>query len=156
LVDIVNYIFISLIYAEITMELSEALFNLVHAVRNNMKQEIKLLNIDLSPMHLKSLKVISHIDDCTGQKLADFMGRDKAQINRLIKELLSQELIIKTDNEKDKRSHLLTLSVKGIEIITLFKTAEKQLFDKMVNNVSAEEIADFIQLTQTLKANLNE
>ncbi|MEH6595845.1 MAG: MarR family transcriptional regulator [Colwellia polaris] len=138
------------------MELSEALFNLVHAVRNNMKQEIKLLNIDLSPMHLKSLKVISHIDDCTGQKLADFMGRDKAQINRLIKELLSQELIIKTDNEKDKRSHLLTLSVKGIEIITLFKTAEKQLFDKMVNNVSAEEIADFIQLTQTLKANLNE
>ena len=45
------------------MELSEALFNLVHAVRNNMKQEIKLLNIDLSPMHLKSLKVISHIDD---------------------------------------------------------------------------------------------
>ena len=138
------------------MELSEALFNLVHAVRNNMKQEIKLLNIDLSPIQLKSLKVISHIDDCTGQKLADFMGRDKAQINRLIKELLSQELIIKTDNEKDKRSHLLTLSVKGIEIITLFKTAEKQLFDKMVNNVSAEEIADFIQLTQTLKANLNE
>ena len=138
------------------MELSEALFNLVHAVRNNMKQEIKLLNIDLSPMHLKSLKVISHIDECTGQKLADFMGRDKAQINRLIKELLSQELIIKTDNEKDKRSHLLTLSVKGIEIITLFKTAEKQLFDKMVNNVSAEEVADFIQLSQTLKANLNE
>lgn len=138
------------------MELSEALFNLVHAVRNNMKQEIKLLNIDLSPMHLKSLKVISRIDDCTGQKLADFMGRDKAQINRLIKELLSQELIIKTDNEKDKRSHLLTLSVKGIEIITLFKTAEKQLFDKMVNNVSAEKIADFIALSQTLRANLNE
>ena len=138
------------------MELSEALFNLVHAVRNNMKQEIKLLNIDLSPMHLKSLKVISRIDDCTGQKLADFMGRDKAQINRLIKELLSQELIIKTDNEKDKRSHLLTLSVKGIEIITLFKTAEKQLFDKMVNNVSAEKITDFIQLSQTLRANLDE
>ena len=146
----------SLIYAEKTMELSEALFNLVHAVRNNMKQEIKLLNIDLSPMHLKSLKVISHIDYCTGQKLADFMGRDKAQINRLIKELLSQELIIKADNEKDKRSHLLTLSVKGIEIITLFKTAEKQLFDKMVNNVSAEKIADFIELSQTLRANLNE
>ena len=138
------------------MELSEALFNLVHAVRNNMKQEIKLLAIDLSPMHLKSLKVISLIDDCTGQKLADFMGRDKAQINRLIKELLSQELITKTDNEKDKRSHILTLSIKGNEIIALFRTAEKQLFDKMVNNVSAEKISDFIELSQTLRENLNE
>ena len=146
----------SLIYAEKTMELSEALFNLVHAVRNNMKQEIKLLAIDLSPMHLKSLKVISLIDDCTGQKLADFMGRDKAQINRLIKELLSQELITKTDNEKDKRSHILTLSIKGNEIIALFRTAEKQLFDKMVNNVSAEKIADFIELSQILRENLNE
>ena len=138
------------------MELSEALFSLVHAVRNNMRQEIKLLEIDLSPMHLKSLKVISMIDDCTGQKLADFMGRDKAQINRLIKELVSQELITKKDNEKDKRSQLLTLSVKGNERIVLFKTAEKHVFDKMANDIPPEQMKDFIQLTQVLKCNLQE
>jgi len=138
------------------MELSEALFSLVHAVRSNMKQEIKQLAIDLSPMHLKSLKVISIIDDCTGQKLADFMGRDKAQINRLIKELVNQELIKKTDNVNDKRSHLLTLSVKGVEIIGLFRTAEKCVFNKMVNDIPTEKIDDFIQLTQILKNNLIE
>lgn len=138
------------------MELSEALFSLVHAVRSNMKQEIKQLAIDLSPMHLKSLKVISIIDDCTGQKLADFMGRDKAQINRLIKELVNQELITKTDNVNDKRSHLLTLSVKGVEIIGLFRTAEKCVFNKMVNDIPTEKIDDFIQLTQILKNNLIE
>ncbi|AZQ84885.1 MarR family transcriptional regulator [Colwellia sp. Arc7-635] len=136
------------------MELSEALFSLVHAVRSNMKQEIKQLAIDLSPMHLKSLKVISIIDDCTGQKLADFMGRDKAQINRLIKELVNQELITKTDNVNDKRSHLLTLSVKGVEIIGLFRTAEKCVFNKMVNDIPTEKIDDFIQLIQILKNNL--
>jgi DNA-binding MarR family transcriptional regulator len=138
------------------MELSEALFSLVHAVRSNMKQEIKQLAIDLSPMHLKSLKVISIIDDCTGQKLADFMGRDKAQINRLIKELVNQELITKTDNVNDKRSHLLTLSIKGVEIIGLFRTAEKCVFNKMVNDIPTEKIDDFIQLTQILKNNLIE
>lgn len=137
------------------MELSEALFSLVHTVRHNMQQEIKLLALDLSPMHLKSLKVISFIDNCTGQKLADFMGRDKAQINRLIKELVNQELIIKKDNEKDKRSQLLTLSTKGSEIIVLFKKAEKHVFDKMANDIPREKIEDFIELTQTLKSNLN-
>ncbi|MBU2925993.1 MarR family transcriptional regulator [Colwellia sp. 4_MG-2023] len=137
------------------MELSEAIFGLVHAVRNNMKQEIKLLSIDLAPMHLKSLKVISIIDNCTGQKLADFMGRDKAQINRLIKELVSQELITKIDNENDKRSHLLKLSIKGDKIIELFKIAEKRVFNKMANDISPEKIDDFIQLTQILQSNLN-
>ena len=137
------------------MELSEALFSLVHAVRNNMRREIKQLEIDLSPMHLKSLKVISMIDECTGQKLADFMGRDKAQINRLIKELVSQELITKKDNKKDKRSQLLTLSIKGNERIVLFKAAEKRVFDKMANNIQPEQLKDFIQLTQIFKRNLN-
>lgn len=136
------------------MELSEALFSLVHKVRNNMQHEIKLLALDLSPMHLKSLKVISIIDDCTGQKLADFMGRDKAQINRLIKELVCQELITKADNEKDKRSQFLLLSVKGIEIMNMFQNAEKQVFNKMINDISPEQIEDFIQVTQKLKNNL--
>ena len=105
-------------------------------------------------MHLKSLKVISIIDNCTGQKLADFMGRDKAQINRLIKELVSQELITKIDNENDKRSHLLKLSIKGDKIIELFKTAEKRVFNKMASDISPEKIDDFIQLTQILQSNL--
>lgn len=136
------------------MELSEALFSLVHKVRNNMGHEIKLLALDLSPMHLKSLKVISIIDDCTGQKLADFMGRDKAQINRLIKELVNQALITKTDNEHDKRSQFLVLSVKGREIMKKFKHAEKQVFNKMINDIPPEQIEAFIEVTQKLRNNL--
>lgn len=136
------------------MELSEALFSLVHSVRNNMKHEIKLLDLDLSPMHFKSLKVISMIEGCTGQKLADFMGRDKAQINRLIKELVSQELIVKEENENDKRSQFLVLSATGREIMQMFKTIEKRVFSQMVGDISAEKIDTFIEVTQKLKSNL--
>ncbi|GHE94838.1 MarR family winged helix-turn-helix transcriptional regulator [Thalassotalea profundi] len=136
------------------MELSEALFSLVHAVRKNMKHEIKQLALDLSPMHLKSLKVISLIDGCTGQKLADFMDRDKAQINRLIKELVHQELIIKTDNEQDKRSQHIVLSSKGEEMMKMFKNVEKNVFNRMVNDIPSAQIEDFIDTIQLLKINL--
>lgn len=136
------------------MELSEALFTLVHTVRSNIKKEIKLLALDLSPMLLKSLKVISTIDECTGQKLADFMGRDKAQINRLIKELVNQALITKRNNEKDKRSQFLVLSEKGREVMTVFQCTEKGVFSKMTNDISPEQIDVFIELTQRLTNNL--
>ena len=136
------------------MELSEALFSLVHTVRINMKHEIKLLALDLSPMHLKALKVISIINDCTGQKLADFMGRDKAQINRLLKELVNQELITKIDNEKDKRSQFLVLSTQGTEIMTMFKKVEKKVFNSMIKDIPSAKIEDFIAITQLLKSNL--
>lgn len=138
----------------VAMELSEALFSLVHTVRNNIKHEIKLLSVELSTMHFKTLKVISLIDDCTGQKLAEFMDRDKAQINRLIKALVDQKLITKVDNEHDKRSQFLLLSAQGEQIMTLFNKAEKKVFDTMLNDIPPKQIDSFIALAQKLKDNL--
>lgn len=136
------------------MELSEALFNLMHAVRGNLGQQVKLLDKDLSPMHLKSMKVITRLEACTGQKMADFMGRDKAQVNRLIKELVKQELVVKADNPADKRSQILVLSDKGADIMKRFKIAEKQLFNTMSEGVPKEQLGEVVEVLEKLHANL--
>lgn len=136
------------------MKLNEALFNLVHTVRNNMAQQVKQLDLGLSPMHMKSLKLISKLDECTGQKMADFMGRDKAQINRLLKELVNQELITKKDNEKDKRSQLLALTAKGEAIMEKFKVAEQQIFNTMIDGIAPEQLDSFIDVAERLRKNL--
>ena len=137
------------------MELSEALFNLMHAVRSNILHKIKMLDIELTPMHLKSLKVIANMEACTGQKLANFMGRDKAQVNRLIKELVNQQLVIKMENTQDKRSQLLVLSASGEEIMTAFAQAEKEVFEKMIGDIPAANLEGFIDIANRLKANLD-
>ncbi|GAA6183464.1 MarR family transcriptional regulator [Aliiglaciecola sp. NS0011-25] len=136
------------------MELNEALFSLLHTVRNTIIEQVKQLDSDLSPMHLKSLKVISKIDDCTGQKLATFMVRDKAQINRLIKELVNQELVIKSCNENDGRSQILSLSSRGKKFIDKFNKIEKQVFDTMLKDIEPDEVANFIELAKKFKSNL--
>lgn len=136
------------------MELSEALFNLIHEVRLNMLHQVKMLDLDMSPMHLKTMKAIAKIDNCTGQQLAKFMGRDKAQINRLIKELVSQGLVEKVDNENDKRSHLLFLSEAGQEVMAKFSILENQIFTTMVEGVAPEQIEGFIETANLLRTNL--
>ncbi|MBU2876606.1 MULTISPECIES: MarR family winged helix-turn-helix transcriptional regulator [Alteromonadaceae] len=136
------------------MELNEALFSLLHTVRNTIIEQVKQLDSDLSPMHLKSLKVISKIDDCTGQKLATFMVRDKAQINRLIKELVNQELVIKSCNENDGRSQILSLSSRGKKFIDKFNKIEKQVFETMLKDIEPQEVANFIELAKKFKSNL--
>lgn len=137
------------------MNLNEALFSLMHIVRNTTLHQLKALGLELSPMHLKSLNVISTIENCTGQKLADFLGRDKAQINRLIKELVNQEFVIKTNNVNDKRSQILTLTPQSEALIKQFKQVEKEVSVEMAKDISPEQIEDFIELTQQFKQNLN-
>ncbi|MCF2949454.1 MarR family transcriptional regulator [Paraglaciecola aquimarina] len=136
------------------MNLNEALFSLMHSVRSTMLLRLKQLDKNLSPMHMKSLKVISKLEESTGQQLADFLGRDKAQINRLIKELVKQKMVTKIDNPKDKRSQLLTLTESGHELVKRFNKVEKELFDIMALNIEPEDLQAFIQLSQKLKVNL--
>lgn len=138
------------------MSLNEELFSLFHTVRNSMIHNVKSIDENLSPMHLKSLKIISTIDECTGQKLADFMRRDKAQINRLIKELVKQSLIYKVDNEKDKRSQLLLLTERGNELVAQFNAIEQEVFNAMVGEVTSEQVVMFMQIAQQFKQNLRE
>ncbi|REG82900.1 MarR family winged helix-turn-helix transcriptional regulator [Marinomonas pollencensis] len=137
------------------MNLDEALFSLIHTVRNTMIQQLKSLDINLSPMHLKALKAVSKIDQCTGQKLADFMGRDKAQINRLIKELVNQDLVVKTSNEQDKRSQLLILASSGETLIKQFNRVEKDVFEAMSAELAGDKLEEFIEMTQKFKSNLD-
>jgi DNA-binding MarR family transcriptional regulator len=100
------------------------------------------------------MKVISKIEDCTGQQLADFLGRDKAQINRLIKELVNQELVFKKDNPKDKRSQLLALTDTGEVLFKRFRRVEHEIFETMAADIEPEELERFIQISQKLKSNL--
>lgn len=136
------------------MEIGETLFELIHTVRNNILHKVKMLNLDLTPMHLKSLKVISKVEQCTGQKLASVMGRDKAQINRLIKELVAQALVLKKDHVQDKRSQILVLTPAGQAIMKTFKQAEKEVFEKMLADVPHSQLTAFVETAEKLKANL--
>lgn len=138
------------------MNVNDALFSLMHSFRNNMMHEIKMLDLDLSPMHLKSLKIISTIEGCTGQKLAAFMGRDKAQINRLIKDLVNQEFVIKTCDTKDKRIQHLTLSPSAEEVVSQFNLVENKVVNAMSKGIEAEKIEQFIEIANKLKNNLTE
>lgn len=137
------------------MELSEALFSLLHTVRHTINQQVKVSTLDLSLMHLKSLKLISMIDECTGQKLTALMGRDKAQINRLIKELVNQELVIKTDNINDGRSQILSLSERGSDYIKKFNNIESQVISQMAQGIAVEDVENFIRLAKIFRNNLS-
>jgi DNA-binding MarR family transcriptional regulator len=137
------------------MKLNDALFNLLNTIRNTILSEIKNTSLALAPMQFKSLKIISQIEACTGQKLTDYLGRDKAQINRLIKELVEKDLVTKTQCEQDKRSQIISLTENGKHALRIFTQVEERVFSDMLKDVSSEEKEIFTKLVLTFKSNLN-
>ncbi|MBS99822.1 MAG: MarR family transcriptional regulator [Oceanospirillaceae bacterium] len=143
----------------IDIPIGEALHRLLHAYKRAMRQAYRDLGIELAVAQIRTLKVIRQYQylmagPCTAQAIASQIGRDKAQIARMVKELLSAELIEKRSNPEDGRSQLLLLTPLGEAILEQIRAAERQASLRMAEGLAKEELATFVRLGDTMTANL--
>ena len=105
-------------------------------------------------MHARMLKVIGLRPGITQQEIVALTGRDKAQIARLIKELLSKELIDKKQDQQDKRIYRLYLTMEAREIVDTVMAVQTQVADHFFAKLSADESDEFKRLLDKIQAGL--
>ncbi|WP_295798325.1 MarR family transcriptional regulator [uncultured Microbulbifer sp.] len=90
----------------------------------------------------------------TAQSIAQRMQRDKAQITRVLKELINDVLIEKQANPQDGRSQLLFPTRKGSAVMTQLLEAEEETAKAMTRSLTNQELQEFAELTARMVANL--
>lgn len=132
----------------------DSLFKLVHSLKKNMQVQIESLDLDIAPMHVRVLKIISKKPQCTAIDIAHFLDRDKAQVTRLLSSLFKQELIVKEPNPEDKRSQCLRITSQGQEIMEKISGVDKTIFEKMAHNITTQELDEFERVSKIMVQNL--
>ncbi|MBY5946929.1 MarR family winged helix-turn-helix transcriptional regulator [Photobacterium rosenbergii] len=132
----------------------ESLFQLVHMLKRHMHEHIEQLNLNITPMHLRVLKIINKKQSCTAIDIAQFLNRDKAQVTRLLNELIKQNLIEKVPNPEDKRSQRLLVTSEGMAILAQLETIDSKMNDKMMRGISQKELEEFERITGLMTENL--
>ncbi len=84
------------------------------AARNYLTRKLALHGIDMTIEQFKVMVVLWKEGTSTQQNIADFVGKDKASVTRLIAGLEKRSLIARTADENDKRCNLVTLTPQGI------------------------------------------
>ncbi|MBY5921100.1 MarR family winged helix-turn-helix transcriptional regulator [Ferrimonas balearica] len=135
--------------------LLESVFQLFHIVKKAMQQEIEELGLELSPMHVRVLKVIASRTQCTANNVVQGLSRDKAQVTRLLNTLMVQGLLVKKPNPEDKRSQLLALTEVGWEVMEQVEAIDAQITRKMAQGLSSNELAEFQRLAHVITHSLN-
>ncbi|MCM2680305.1 MarR family winged helix-turn-helix transcriptional regulator [Echinimonas agarilytica] len=131
-------------------------FFLVHTLKRQMHERVEQLGLNITPMHVRVMKVIQRKSPCTAVDVAQFLHRDKGQITRLLNALLELELVQKVPNPEDKRSQCLLITDKGERIFKHVATIDTQVLDKMTQNITPEEIAEFQRIASRMAENLAE
>ncbi|RCK52389.1 transcriptional regulator [Thalassospira profundimaris] len=138
------------------MTIGETLHTLLHAYKRALRQAYQQADIPLAISHIRTLKGINAVPDCTPLALSTRTKHDKGQLARLLKDLLAENLIEKHPHPDDKRSNILRLTPKGYQMIKRIKEVEEIAASRMAAGLSPDEITDFNRLANIMSANLAE
>ncbi|WP_144212999.1 MarR family winged helix-turn-helix transcriptional regulator [Shewanella donghaensis] len=134
--------------------LSDTVFSIVHSYRLAMRSSLKANEIGLNGMHVKCLTFINKSHICTANDIVSFFARDKAQIARLIKDMIDNKWLTKEANPEDRRSQILSLTDEGRKLAELIARTQEQVLKQMQQNLSTAEVAAFTKTAAIIAANL--
>ncbi|MEZ9524425.1 MarR family winged helix-turn-helix transcriptional regulator [Enterovibrio norvegicus] len=132
----------------------DSLFQLAHALKRKMLENIEKLELGIAPMNVRVLKIIRMKKNTTAIDIAHLLNRDKAQVTRLLNALIEQNLIQKEPNPEDKRSQRLRLTEGGEEILEQISGIDIKVFEALSEDVSAEEWDTFTRIADKMTRNL--
>ncbi|MDD5052679.1 MAG: MarR family transcriptional regulator [Sulfuricurvum sp.] len=87
-----------------------------YAARNYLTRQLEENGIDMTIEQFKVMVVLWKEGTSTQQNIADFVGKDKASVTRLIAGLEKRSLIQRATACQDKRCNHVTLTPQGIAL----------------------------------------
>ena len=115
-----------------------------------MKRIHKKNNAPIRKPEFQAMLFLSCKEKITMQELGEELHVTKPRVTALVGELLEQDFVVQSIDEKDKRKKYLSLSEKGIECIELHRKAYEEWFKSIWDKFDAREKEAFnILLTKT-------
>jgi len=150
LIDFVNYNGVIM-----NSSLANTLFALMQNYRVTIREAINAGELGLNAMHVRCLHIIAATPQCTANDIVNQTQRDKAQIARLVKELLALNLIHKNASEHDKRCFILSFTAQGCRLYDKLLNAEQHVNAQMCKNLNPQQINDFLDTAQQMIKNMD-
>ncbi len=133
----------------------DALHRLVHAYKRAMREACRDAGIDLPPSHIRAMKAIRHLPQCTAHDIAVRLRRDKSQITRVVQELRAAGLVRQQPDPTDGRRRILVATKAADALYTRIARAEEAAGMRMVRGLPAASVTRFAHLAEAMAANLD-
>jgi|GEM_PF-1454065 len=105
---------------------------------------------NLNPTQKKTLMLLHHREKIAITELGKRMNMEKGSFSSVVESLLSNELIIKKQDNADKRKYLLELTEKGAETVSEIQEAFKIHIETLLKDFKDDEVNEISQALTTL------
>ena len=135
-------------------EIMESVHAIMHLYRSRQQRSLRGSEHELAHMEIKTLGFFARHPGASQSDLVAFLGRDKAQVARLIRSLRERGLLEARADEADRRSTRLSLSEQGRALHAALHRHDGQLAEAALAGLSAAEQGLLLDLLGRVRANL--
>jgi DNA-binding MarR family transcriptional regulator len=136
------------------VDVLEAVHGLMHAFRAQQYGAHEVESIALTHLEGKTLGIVARIGQTRQAELVGALGRDKAQVTRLIAGLRERGFLTTEVDEQDRRAVRLALTPQGRAALATLNTQLERVARRACEGLSATEMRDLAKLLDDMKARL--
>lgn len=125
------------------------------SARAFLSRRLEENGIDMTIEQFKVMVVLWKEKSSTQQNIADFVGKDKTSVTRLIAGLEKRSLIKRTSDKNDKRCNLVTLTPQGVALETPTMAVLSEASAFVHKNIDPKELEITLRVLQTMCQTLN-
>lgn len=116
--------------------------------------KLRKRGVPLTPEQFLLIDLLWNQGSMSQQQLADQMQKDKNSVTQLVDAIERKGFVVRQQSATDRRSNVLILTDKGIELRDEAKQRGISILDEMLEGISEEELRSFLTTLQKLHDNM--
>ena len=117
--------------------------------------KLRKAQVPLTPEQFMLIDLLWNHGQMSQQELADRMQKDKNSVTQLVDAIERKGFVVRQQNAKDRRSNIIILTDKAIELRDEAKQKGISILDEMLEGISEEELRSFLSTLHKLNENMS-
>jgi len=140
--------------SELALSFGRGMSELRMQFRKHMQGKIRSLDLHLTFEMLEVMICLWRQDGVNQQEIADITLRDKSAMTYLIDNLTKRKMIMRKEDEKDRRNKLVFLTPEGRQLQQTLQPWVAEMYEKATENLDAEALSRGRDLVESMIRNL--
>jgi homoprotocatechuate degradation regulator HpaR len=111
---------------------------------------------DLTEQQWRVLRALGSLEVVDATQLAALTFLLAPSLTRILRDLEARKLIRRRANPKDRRAALISLNVKGLDLIRTVGAESERIYHEIETHIGAERLAQLMRLLDEVEARLGE
>ncbi|MFL5741621.1 MAG: MarR family winged helix-turn-helix transcriptional regulator [Flavisolibacter sp.] len=141
---------------DLAREFGKAISEMRHHMRRYLQAKIREEGLDISFELLELMGILWQKDGVNQQELADIIVKDKSSMVYLIDNLIKRKLVVRKEDENDRRNKLIYLTREGKQLQKKLNPSILDMYSKATKGMTSTDLKKAIAVVQKIKEGLQQ